>query len=180
MDEKTIKSSAENGSGNTDVCSFILEKIKDKLNGKIYLLAYKHHEVQIGMIENGQIRIERQQELTRDYLKELRVFSQNGELYIWKQKQELKYRLRLDNAGEATEHIYDEDHFMWGNKIQDDRRTVYEEHRGMKFKMPFDISDSQLPLKYTARNYYDYDNNGLIRFFDARLVCFLDKNGKEL
>ncbi len=179
MTEKKIKSFAESGSVSTDVCGFILEKISDKLNGKIYLLVYKHHEVQIGMIENGQIRIDRKEELIPEYLKELRVFSENGELYIWKQNQELKFRLRTDDKGDPV-YIYKEDHFMWGNKVQKDGCIIYEENRGMKIHLPFAVSDKQLPLKYRVWNYYDYDANGLIQFKDARLLCFLDKNGKEI
>lgn len=177
MDEK-IPSLSETGTVNTDICGFILEKSAEKLRGKVWLLAYKHHEIQIGMIEDWQIKAERADELTPEYLRELRVFSKNGELYIWKQHQELKYRLRTDGEGQ-TEKIYEEDHFMWGNAKKDDH-TISEKGRGMEFRFPADIAENRLPLKYKVRNYYDYDENGLIQFRDARLVSFSDKNGEEV
>ncbi len=179
MNDDAILSFSEADVVNTELSGFILE-IAERLVGKIYLLVYKHHEIQIGIIENREIRIERKEELTRDYLKELRVFSINGEFYIWKQKQELKYRLRIDDEGDKTEKIYEEDHFMWGNSLENDRNTIYEQNQGMELNLPFEVSCDQLPLKYRVRNYYDYDKNGLIQFKDARLVCFLDKDGEEI
>ncbi len=179
MNEETMQSFVETGVVNTDVSGFVLEKTAEKLRGKIYLLMYKHHEVQIGMIKDGQIEIERADELTSEFLKELRVFSENGELYIWKQNQELKYRLRTDDEGNDTFKIYEEEHFMWGNAKKDEY-TIHEKNRGMEFKFPFHIDEKQLPLKYTVQNYYNYDENGLIQFKDARLVCFLHKDGEKV
>lgn len=165
-----------------DLQAFILEKAKH-LAGITYVLLYKYHEVQIGLIQGGQIVIDRKDELTPENLKELRVFSENGELYIWKQNRELKYRLRIDNGKEGKEvNIYPEQHFMWGNKVcQQDDKLIYEENRGMQFKFPFPMTEDRLPLQYEVRNYYRYDKNtGLIQFEDARLVKFCDKNGTPI
>ena len=186
MEEKQILSYVNNNEPQKieNLQEFIL-KMAQPLTGITYVLLYKYHEIQIGMIEDGQIVIERKNELIPENLKELRVFSENGELYIWKQRQELKYRLRVDNGktGEKV-NIYSEQHFMWGNKVcskDKDGRLIYEENRGMKFTFPFPVDEDRLPLKYEVRNYYKYDENtGLIQFEDARLMKLLDKKGNLL
>ncbi len=182
MDTTLVKSSVKKGFVNKDdICGFITENTVGKLNGNIYALIYKHHKVQIGIIQGSNIEIERKEELTPEFLKELRVFSQNGELYVWKQGREFKYRLRIDGENKGKEEkVYEQEYFMWGNGLKKDGCTIYERNRGMELKFPFHVEKKQLPLKYRVRNYYDYDKNGLIRFKDARLVCFLDNNGEEL
>lgn len=156
------------------IADVLVQKIGDYLKPPIYLLVYKHHEIQIGMIDNGQIVLERQEELTRDYLKELRVFSEQGELHIWKQQGQFKYRLRVDGEGDQV-NVYEETHLMWGLE-KDNDRTISEPNRGMRLTLPlpFNVKDAVLPLRYTVRNYFDYDDNGLIRFNDARLVRISD------
>jgi CRISPR-associated protein (TIGR03984 family) len=183
MEEQRILSYVKNEPQKIeDLQAFILEKAKP-LAGITYVLLYKYHEVQIGLIQGGHIVIERADELTPKNLKELRVFSENGELYIWKQNRELKYRLRIDNGktGEKV-YIYPEQHFMWGDEHdQQDPQTVHEKNRGMRLRFPCDVSKKALPLKYEVRNYYKYDKNtGLIQFEDARLVKFCDKNGTPI
>lgn len=176
-----LNSMAETGEleENIEVASFLLEK-SQQLGDQIYLIVYKHHEVLIGSIENRTLNLTRPEELTPEYLKELRMFSKDGELYLWNQGGKFKYRLRLDNQGEQSD-IYDEEHFMWGtNLLDEDEYTVVEPNRGMRLSFPFFINDKKLPLKYHVRNYLDYDENGQIQFYDARLVNFLDSKGKEL
>ena len=183
MEEQRILSYVKNEPQKIENLQKFILKMAQPLTGIRYVLLYKYHEVQIGLIEGGQIVIERADELTSKYVKELRVFSENGELYIWKQQQELKYRLRIDNGktGEKV-YIYPEQHFMWGDEHdQQDPQTVYEKNRGMRLRFPCDVSKKALPLKYEVRNYYKYDKNtGLIQFEDARLVKFCDKNGTPI
>ncbi len=156
---------------------FLAQKIGNYLQPPIYLLVYKHHEIQFGKIENGHIVLDRLAELTPEYLKELRVFSEQGELHIWKQQQQFKYRLRVDGEGKEV-NVYEETHLMWGLEKENDT-TIFEPNRGMRLTLPFSVNDAKLPLKYTVRNYFEYDDNGLIRFNDARLVTFLDFNGNS-
>ena len=46
--------------------------------------------------------------------------------------------------------------------------------------MPYKIKKEELPIKYKVRNYFIYDENGLIKFYDARLVEFVNKEGEAL
>lgn len=176
----TLNSSTETGElqENQEVETFLLEKSQE-LGDKVFLLVYKYHQVVIGKINNGSLQIENPDELTIEYLKELRMFSTAGELYLWNQGCKFKYRLRLDNRGDSAE-IYDEEHLMWGTGLLDDKQTVVETSRGPQVRFSFPLDEISTPLKYQVRNYLDYDDNGQIRFYDARLVGFVDANGKEL
>lgn len=157
--------------------AFLTEQCK-QLGDLIYLFVFKHHEVQIGAIQNGQINLERQEELVPDLVKEIRAFSDTGELYIWNQGGSLKYRLRIDGKGDEAYFIYPENHYLWGNKKTD--TTVFEENRGMELKIPFKVNDLKLPLQYQVKNYYKFDADGLIQFEDSRLVKLLNAEGKPI
>ena len=191
-----IKSRAEAGEVNMTVVDFL--KIKAaRLTGRIYLLVYKHHEVLLGVVQEGEILVKEPGELTPQYLQEMRMFSPNGELYLWNQNGKINYRLRLDEQGDITNR-YDEEHFMWG-QITDasggsepfckrvptppktlDYNTVIEPNRGMRLTFPFPITGNECPLKYRVRNYLEFDDDGQIRFYDARMITFLNTHGEEL
>ena len=160
-----------------EIVAFLTEQCK-QLGNLIYLLVFKHHEVQIGVIQNGQINLERQEELAPDLVKEIRVFSDTGELYIWNQGRSLKCRLRIDGKGKDEYYIYHENHYLWGNKKTG--ATIFEENRGMELKTPFKVAELKSPLQYQVKNYYKFDADGLIQFEDARLVKLLNADGKPL
>lgn len=177
-----ISSTSNNGKVDKEMETFLLEQSK-ALKGRIYLVVYKHHEVLFGEVKDGALRLERKEELTPEYLKELRMFSPNGELYSWNRGGSFKYRLRIDTPDDhGKQHVYDEQHYMWGDRPdENDEFTAAEPNRGMRLTFPFKVKDKELPLKYRVRNYLKYDDEtGLIRFYDARLVEFLDAGGKEL
>lgn len=176
---ESINSRVETGDVKTNVTAY-LEETSAKMTGKIFILAHKHHEVLIGEVRDGKVAIESPEQLSSDYLQEMRMFSPSGELYIWNRRGQLKYRLRLDGQGEET-NKYDEEHFMWGQKTDEKNdHTVIEPNRGMRLTFPFIVEEKDCPLKYRARNYLDFDEHGHIRFYDARLITFLNKDGKEL
>jgi CRISPR-associated protein (TIGR03984 family) len=165
----------------------ILKETAPQLEAPVYLVVYLHHRVVIGTLSGGEIRPPGlAEELTPAYLKELRLFSRVGELYVWKQAGTFKYRLRLD--GEKREEkeegtaFYDEEHFMWGKHVnkEGDVWLMVEPDRGMEIAVPFEVTPRQLPLKYRVRNYLIYKDRHLPQFFDARLVALSDKNGKEI
>ncbi|MBN2009975.1 hypothetical protein JW960_11585 [candidate division KSB1 bacterium] len=184
---ENIKSYSYRGviSAETNLTSFIQDNCKG-LGQVIYLFVFKHHEVQIGLIQNNQITLELQDELKADLLKEIRAFSEDGELYIWNDNGELRYRLRIDKEANTTEidmkkddyFIYEENHVMWGDQIAG--AMVSEKNRGMAFNLPVHNVALNLPLKYHVYNYYHFDDNWLLQFKDARLVQVTDYNGTPL
>ena len=175
-----VNTRQENGEMNKNIGDFLIEKSK-QIGDKPFLLVYKHHEVLLGQVKDKSIHLEQEDQLTVEYLKELRMFSKTGELYIWNQKGKFNYRLRIDEDEAGNDHIYEEAHYMWGNEPDDnDKNTALEPNRGMRLKFPFSLQNKKLPLKYVVRNYLDFDHNGQIQFYDARLVKFLDADGEEL
>jgi CRISPR-associated protein (TIGR03984 family) len=174
-----IKSTKEAGEVNMTVLDF-LKSTTASLTGRIYLLVYKHHEILLGQVQDGEILVKKPEELTPEYLQEMRMFSPNGELYLWNQNGKINYRLRLDEQGDITNR-YDEEHFIWGQKTEKkDDHTVMEVNRGMRLTLPFPVNNNECPLKYRVRNYLEFDDDGQIRFYDARLITFLNTHGEEL
>lgn len=174
-----INSRVETGIVKTNMVEF-LEETSTILTGKIFILVHKHHEVLIGSVQDQKVVIANPEQLCPDYLQEMRMFSPSGELFIWNHHGQLKYRLRIDQQGEKTNH-YDEVHFMWGKKMDEtDDHTLIEPNRGMRLTFPFTVEEKDGPLKYHVRNYLDFDEHGHIRFYDARLITFLKEDGKEL
>lgn len=182
-----ILSEVETGSINrkTDITAFLAEK-SSLLGNQSVLLVNKVYELQFGLIDDGRIRLDRQDELKSELLQELRAFSDKGEIYLWKTGSGYSYRIRIDGGSEGNKmQYYESSYYMWGNKFKGD--IIVEENRGMKFKPPFNnISQAMLPLRYTVRNYYSSpatggkEVSGMIEFTDARLVSILDKAGNEV
>ncbi|MBD3339739.1 MAG: hypothetical protein GF353_11560 [Candidatus Lokiarchaeota archaeon] len=163
---------------NTSLLNFIIEESKE-LSGDVFLILYNHNSIEIGLIHNNIIENINPKLLSTNLVKEFRVFSENGELYGWKQNNQLKYRFRIDDKNGEDAEVYDEYHYMWGNKINDNN-TIFEENRGMEMRLPFSVNNISLPLKFKVRNYYHFDENRIIQFHDARLIHFADSNGKAI
>lgn len=103
----------------------------------------------------------------------LRFFSEGGELYLWKIGED-EYRERWkDDAANKTLPIYPETHYLWGTQIKE-KNILKEKNRGMEIKFSFDISEYTPPFLYEVKNYYKFDEDGLIQFSDARLVRIQD------
>ena len=58
--------------------------------------------------------------------------------------------------------------------------ALLKEERGTNIEIPYKIKKEDLPIKYKVRNYFTYDENGLIKFYDARLIEFVNKEGEAL
>jgi len=142
-------------------------KQESSFDDKKYIIAYMYNEVLIGLIEGGNIKFPNNKTVNKDYLKEMRVFSEKGELYIWRTKNEFYYRVKTDNA---EDNIHEESHYIWGTKKND--YTLEEEGRGIKITLPFKLNKDE--LKYKVKNYYRCnEDDGMYEFYDARL-CGLE------
>jgi hypothetical protein len=128
-------------------------------------LLYNQNKVQVGKGSNRIIM----KEIDPDILMEFRLFSQMGELHIWKGKTGFSYRECIDSLdkinGFKETNIYEETHFL--TKIKKNKND-----EGFEF-----IGDSDtVPEKVLIRNYY-FDETGYIKFYDARLVEVTEKKG---
>lgn len=193
---ETSRIAASGAMSDSDLTTFISKTImpiedgerRVLLKGTVWLLAYLHHIVRIGLWQDGKLLFDGiETDVDPNHLKEMRVFSENGELYIWKQDTEFRFRLRLDNDSAGKEvHVYQETHYMWGNSSDAQKPGwVSEGNRGMAFHFPVPVTQEQLPLRYEVCNYYNFDDEitpdgtGQIQFYDARLLNFLDGAGQS-
>jgi len=174
---KEERTKCEKGKVNKKINQFLLEKLKE-LGEKADFILYKHNEVVIGKIHNNDFFPSI--DFFEKYIKEMRVFNEKGEIHIWWYNGEFCYRLRIDGEDDKT-NVYDEEHIIWGEEAeQREKSTLLKEKRGTNIELPYKISDDDLPIKYKIRNYFTYDNNGLIKFFDARLLYFMKANEEVL
>lgn len=135
------------------------------------------------------------------YIRDVHIFSQTGEIYLWRDEDVFNGRLRIDHEIAQKEtaqiEVYDETHLMWGTKpgetlghaVPEGCSILVEENRGMAIEIPIpELTEQHMPLSYTIRNYYTFDDVelgadlglGLIRFDDARLVSLQDNKKNYL
>ena len=161
---------------NGNLKDFILNKIQEFKITNPFILIYNVNSVLLGLIENNIFPFDND-EIDFEYLTELRVFSKEGEIYIWKDEDSYKYRVKNDDDSEFFERKY----YMWGNEIKNN--YLYEKNRGIRIGLSDNLLNriklDDLPLKYSVRNYFKYNDLGLIEFCDSRLVNILNI-GKEV
>ncbi len=120
-------------------------------------------------------------------IKELRIFNGNAELKAWNYQGDLKFRYIVGNTVHLQEsqdpvtyeEIYPQTMLLWGNRVEN-KSILVESGYGTRITFPIDISKYKLPLKIETKSYYNYDDNGLICFQDARLVKITDNSGTEV
>ena len=165
------------------------------------LLSFHDDGVVWGKIKNGQL-------LTSDELKdpngnpfpspefraatlqECRLFSDKGELYVWRNGNGFKARLIEDNKeapnDEKKDECFDESQVLWGTKIidggNDEFTIVADGSEGLLHAFPMKRSDIETkfsnnpkelkrPLRLHVRHYVDYDPEGCAYVSLSRLVC---------
>lgn len=159
----------------------VLQKVSKETDKPSFLLIHEDDRVkfwQFPFISPPEVK----------YIRELRFFSLKGEFYLWRKKEglwESRWRDEEKMNGKKYEevHTYEEVHLIWGTDVHKEENGEYilkEGQRGMKISFPFAIQKSQLPLRYLVRNYYRFDENGLIYFYDARLVELQDREGNKI
>lgn len=170
---KVITGSIKNGSE-------IVANLQNMLNEDhlpYYSIVYKFNEVILNKIKSKVLDEELVKNLDPEFLKEVRIFSERSELYLWRINEGFSYRYREDGIGNETAWTYEEYHICWGTQLKKPNHLL-EEFRGIELKLPFDIEEiTDLPLRYLVRNYFTYDKDNFITFFDARIVKFVKNRG---
>lgn len=149
--------------------------LKQLSKEKLWVLVYYTNEVffdEKDKLNTNSLKLDEFLEnncINKDKLLKVRFFNKNGELLIWKSKNDIfKYRIIFDGE-KASENSFDREYFTWGNKIEGD--YIKEESRDIKIKLPKSlVKNRKNELKYAIRNYFAYDSDGLIYFTDYRLV----------
>lgn len=158
-----------------DINKMINEQ-RDLSQDKHYFVAWLQNAVRIGIwTPEGGFQAADGQPVDGSMLFSVRIFNASEELHFFKYQGKSLSRLKKDTENEP---IYIQEPFLWGSKL--DGRAVYEPSRGMRLELPFQVTEQQLPLRYRVINHYEFDDNGQLRFTDARLSHFLDRDGNEL
>ena len=168
-----------------DLHSFLTGEEVGKLGDRFLTLVHMSDRVFFSSEKKGDLSAPLRA-LSIESLRELRAFNESGELRLWKSGGDIGWRLRIDDGSENA-NIYDEEHVLWGDKIAGESAEgliLRESGRGFSFRVPpFGRTPSlplTLPLKLLVRNYYDFEEDGLLHFFDARLVSLKDQDGRDV
>jgi hypothetical protein len=101
---------------------------------------------------------------------DIRLFSLLGEIHIWRNNGRHYWRLRVDNEGEE-ENTYNEYHYV---RCKDNLPPAgYDDSIFSGCTVHKSIHLDRLPEKYMVRNYFTYNEMGIIHFNDARIVKLL-------
>lgn len=158
----------------------IIEQYLGKIAEDAWVLIYKHNEIILDKLN----LLNNERKMTPlNMIKECRIFSEHSEIKIWNYQNKTLHRICTDSDNQYNEYV--EEMILWGNKIKDDK--LIEVGRGCEIKFPFSIDNkskennkNKLPFKLIVKNLYQFDENGLIMFKDARLVKIVDHNNQEV
>lgn len=159
------------------------EKIRSKPEEKVFLLAHLDDGVVWGRVEgdklstSNEIAPETSPPLRATTLQQCRLFSESGEIMIWKDGEDLRARLLLDGKGEPVDTL-DEDQILWGTNGESPDRgfTMVYEGQGMRHAVPIFVESGIFdqgktnPLRLQVRHYIRYDETGCATIFLSRLV----------
>jgi len=183
-----------------DLESFLIEQTA--LPGyPLWLLAFEDYRVSWGYLNESGLHFSGGKAIEPIYLQELRLFGPDGELYLWRNDENFRYRLRRDRAeppkflqvGEekngypasALDELpdtADEWQVLWGTQLRPGTPwPLVQEERGVQFAVPHSLTSNQLPLRLLVRHYLNYDKaTGLAYYHDLRLVELRDQQCQPL
>lgn len=154
-----------------------------------YLLAYLYDRVEVALVKNHQlIRFDEHEEFRVDDIIELRLFYQDGELYLLNEGERFFGRIIKDEPVGPSEQdteraCYDIRYAVWGSPVNENGAwtVLSEKERGFYIPLPVEkITKTYEKVFYIVRNYLKYDPDGIIAVEDARLCGFVNKAGLKL
>lgn len=165
----------------------IFKLTQQHFNSSAYLVAYLDYKVLIGLYhpKKRQMIFADGETLESKYIQKLRVFDSSKELLIWRSKDRLKGRIRIDGEGEEIE-VVEANQVLWGTRLVDIRNNFAEitEDRGTTLILPItnlDIDNHIKRIFIKTRNYIGYTPNYQATYIDCRFVgfSFKDIGGKD-
>lgn len=115
--------------------------------------------------------IDKSAPLDEDKLLEIRCFDDSGEYRAYRSVVNKDFIEREITDDKAFDGFFNEFHYLDIDEKQS-KGTVKFTTGGGTYHLPEEVSDKQ---KLKVRNYYKFDENGIARPVDWRLVGFADK-----
>ncbi|MBD1847416.1 TIGR03984 family CRISPR-associated protein [Cyanobacteria bacterium FACHB-63] len=143
-----------------------------------YLLAHAEDGIIWGHFPESRLRIAHNvfpefPPLRLSTLQQCRIFSEFGEILLWRDQMTLRSRLILQDA--STEWI-EEDQILWGTsgEVKEDFTKLQDGQQGLNHAVPrTDIvfREGHRPVRLRIRHYVCYDEDtGVARIYLSRLV----------
>ncbi len=166
---------------NSNISAWLLEQAK--ANNLSWLLAHANDGVIWGEVRSDGLHLSSTlfgPDLQDRTLQMARLFSETGELLLWRGDDGWKARLVKDGKGEVKEY-YDEGHLLWGTAMdknedgsilsKDGFILLRHGAEGLCHAPPLRLQDAnKLPLQLNVRHYLNYDGEGQVYVKFSRLI----------
>ena len=170
-----IRTTTETGSCLLGEAAGMIES-RTAVIGDGHAVCWLHQSVMIGRIAGGKLSFhDGTTAVNADDLMELRLFDENGELFLWRVEEGFRYRLRTDGSGDDAE-VVDTLQPLWGTKVLGEGSgwSSIAEDRGIRLEAPFTglrlTPTERLALK--CRNYIEFNDQHQAGFTDCRFMGF--------
>ncbi len=151
-----------------------LESIKQYIKDQSDVIVYLDNEVLIGQY-NGNFSFYGNKTIDKQFVKRMRIFNQNEELYLWRDKGKLIGRYRKDSEGEEIDFI-EANQVIYGTKAEyEDGCTILTEQRGTKIVLPgkWKANNKKSRVAIKTKHYIGYQDSCQATYIDARFVKFI-------
>lgn len=154
--------------------------IKEYFPGKCFVVSYLDYKILIGKVTEKGIEFYREEVFDPKYLIKLRVFNEQKELLLWREKEyQFSGRFRIDDEGDE-EYFVPAEQLLWGKvKENKDDWVLLSEARGTQIHLPYKFKKPENKLlMLRTHNYIGYNELGQAGYIDCRFVSFC-KGGTE-
>lgn len=139
----------------------------------VFLLAHSDDGVTWGIVKDGALIVEKETSATLSptTLQQARLFNRNGELLLWRKKDEFKLQFLPKNSVDDTNHI-EEQQALWGDagEPKGEFTLMSEGVQGLHHAPPLtDYQQGHSPI-LTVHHYIAYDDEGQAYIEQSRLV----------
>lgn len=167
--------------GIDDIGSYIAENFPE--DG--FFVYYLTNRLLIGQYISGKFHSYGEGKIDKEFLLKLRVFNQRREVLLWRSREKIFGRTRIDDDGEGT-YAVDAYQQLWGTdykNLEGGFTKIFEE-RGTELILPFSdlkVDNKQSRIFIKTRNYVDFHpENHLATYVDCRFIGFYDHEKKLL
>lgn len=146
---------------------------------KAKTVVYLDYKILIGRVEQGKLSFYENEVFEPKYLKQIRIFNEKQELYLWRKADLFRGRFRQDSAGHGTEYV-EVKQVLWGSRSENLSHGWIKlcEERGIELILPWDEPEGLNPKNPRDRvglltcNYIDYTETGQAGYKDCRFMDF--------